>query len=143
MSTADDHVASGGAPGTSGPDDRPTSEVVTSLFANGQALAAKEFELAKHELSELVRDKAIAIGLAVFAAILGLFILGFIGVTAAVALSLVLPAWAAWLIVTGLYLLVAVVLVLVAVRLLKRPAFARTKASIDELTSWAKGQVPS
>lgn len=144
MSTADDHVASGGAPGTSDADDRrPTSEVVTSLFANGQALAAKELELAKHELSELVRDKAIAIGLAVFAAILGLFILGFIGVTAAVALSLVLPAWAAWLIVTGLYLLVAVVLVLVAVRLLKRPAFARTKASIDELRSWAKGQVPS
>lgn len=152
MSTADDPVASGGdASGPSatgqtpvgGEDLRPTSEVLTSLLANGQALATKEFELAKHELSELVRDKAIAIGLAVFAAILGLFILGFIGVTAAVTLSLVLPAWAAWLIVTGLYLLVAVVLVLVAVRLLKRPAFARTKASIEELKAWAKGQVSS
>ena len=154
MSTADDPVAAGGgptptAPPATGPtpakaeDLRPTSEVLTSLLANGQELAVKEFELAKHELSDVVRDKAIAIGLAVFAAILGLFILGFIGVTTAVALSLVLPAWAAWLIVTGLYLLVAVVLVLVAVRLLKRPAFARTKASIDELKSWVKGQVPS
>jgi hypothetical protein len=129
--------------GPSPEDDRSTSEVVTSLLANGQALAAKELELAKHELAEVVRDKAIAIGLAVFAAILGLFILGFIGVTTAVALSLVLPAWAAWLIVTGLYLLAAVVLVLVAVRLLKRPAFARTRASIDELRSWAKEQMPS
>lgn len=153
MSTADDPITSGGGPTANGPnpgeptvdgdDHRPTSEVLTSLLANGQALATKEFELAKHELSELVRDKAIAIGLVLFAAILGLFILGFIGVTAAVALSLVLPAWAAWLIVTGIYLLVAVVLVLVALRLLKRPAFARTKASIDELKSWAKRQVSS
>jgi hypothetical protein len=139
-------AAAGQAGRRAGPtpeDDRPISEVVTSLLANGQALATKELELAKHELAEVVRDKAIAIGLVVFAAILGLFILGFVGVTTAVALSLVLPAWAAWLIVTGLYLLAAVALVLVAVRLLKRPAFARTKASIDELRSWAKEQMPS
>lgn len=139
-------AAAGRAAREEGPapeDVRPTSEVVTSLVANGQALITKELELAKHELSEVVRDKAIAIGLAVFAAILGLFILGFIGVTAAVALSLVLPAWAAWLIVTGLYVLAAVVLVLVAVRLLKRPAFARTKTSIEELKAWAKEQMPS
>ena len=145
MSTADpaEQVVSGDPPSFAPGDDRPTSEVMTSLFANGQALVSKEFELAKHELSEVVRDKAIAVGLAVFAAILGLFILGFIGVTGAVALSLVLPAWAAWLIVTGIYLLIAVVLVLVAIKLLKRPAFARTKASIDELRTWAKEQVRS
>jgi hypothetical protein len=124
-------------------DDRQTSEVLTSLFANGQALVTKEVELAKLELGEVVRDKAIAVGLVVFAAILGLFVLGFVGITVAVALSYVVPVWAAWLIVTGLYLLFAVVLVLVAVRLLKRPVFARTKASIDELRTWAKGQVPS
>lgn len=122
-------------------DPRETSEVLTSLVANGQALVAKEFELAKHELTEVVRDKAIAVGLMVGAAIFGLLLLGFIGVTAAVALSLVLPAWAAWLIVTTIHLLIAVVLVLVAVKLLQRPAFARTKASIEELKAWAKGQV--
>ncbi len=122
-------------------DGRETSEVLTSLFANGQALVSKELELAKHELSEVVRDKAIAVGLMVGAAIFALFLLGFIGVTGAVALSLVLPAWAAWLIVTTIYLLIAVVLVLVGVKLLQRPAFARTKASIDELKTWAKGQV--
>jgi uncharacterized membrane protein YqjE len=139
-------AAAGRAAREEGPapeDVRSTSEVVTSLVANGQALVNKELELAKHELSEVVRDKAIAIGLVIFAAILGLFILGFIGVTTAVALSLVLPAWAAWLIVTGLYILAAVVLVLIAVRLLKRPAFARTKASIEELRAWAKEQMPS
>ncbi len=122
-------------------DDRETSEVLTSLFANGQALVTKEFELAKLELTEVVRDKAIAVGLMVGAALFGLFLLGFIGVTVAVALSIVLPPWAAWLIVTVAYLLIAVVLVLVAVQLFKRPAFARTKASIDELRAWAKGQV--
>lgn len=124
-------------------DDRPNSEVVTSLLANGQALIAKEIELAKHELREMVREKALAIGLAAAAALLFLFVLGFVGVTGAVALSLVLPAWAAWLIVTGIYLLGAVIAILIALRLLKRPAFTQTKDSIDQLRSWVKQQVPS
>lgn len=124
-------------------DDRPNSEVVTSLLANGQALIAKEIELAKHELREMVREKALAIGLAAAAALLFLFVLGFVGVTGAVALSLVLPAWAAWLIVTGIYLLGAVIAILIALRLLKRPAFTQTKDSIDQLRFWVKQQVPS
>ena len=124
-------------------DDRPNSEVFTSLLANGQALVAKEIELAKHELREVVREKAIAIGLVIAGALLLLFVLGFVGVTGAVALSLVLPAWAAWLIVTGIYLLGAVIAILIALRLLKRPAFTQTKDSIDQLKFWVKQQVPS
>lgn len=122
-------------------DDRSTTEVLTSLLANGQALARKEVELAKLELQEVVRDKAIALGLAIVGAVFGLFVLAFIGVTAAAALSLVLAEWLAWLLVTVAYILVVAIALLVAVRLLKRPAFARTRASVEETRDWAKGQV--
>jgi hypothetical protein len=122
-------------------DERSTSEVLTSLVANGQALAKKEIELAKLELQEVVRDKAIALGLAVVGAVFGLFVLAFIGVTAAAALTLVVAAWLAWLIVTVVYTLVVAIALLVAIKLLKRPAFPRTKVSIEETRGWAKGQV--
>lgn len=122
-------------------DERPTSEVLTSLVANGQALARKEIELAKLELQEVVRDKAIALGLALVGAIFGLFVLAFIGVTVAAALSLVVAEWLAWLIVTVAYTLVVAIALLVAVKLLKRPPFPRTKASVEETRDWAKGQV--
>ncbi len=122
-------------------DERSTSEVLTSLVANGQALAKKEIELAKLELQEVVRDKAIALGLAVVGAIFGLFVLAFIGVTAAAALTLVVAAWLAWLIVTVIYTLVVAIALLVAVKLLKRPPFPQTRTAAEETRDWAKGQV--
>lgn len=122
-------------------DDRATTEVLTSLLANGQALAKKEVELAKLELQEVVRDKAIALGLAIVGAVFGLFVLAFIGVTAAVALSLVLAEWLAWLLVTAAYFLVVTIALLVAVRLLKRPSFVHTRASVEQTRDWAKEQV--
>ena len=122
-------------------EERSTSEVLTSLVANGQALAKKEIELAKLELQEVVRDKAIALGLAVVGAIFGLFVLAFIGVTAAAALTLVVAAWLAWLIVTVIYTLVVAIALLVAIKLLKRPPFPQTKTSVAETRDWAKGQV--
>lgn len=134
MSTAQ---PSGAPPG----DDRATSEVLTSLVANGQALVKKEVELAKLELQDVVRDKAMAAGLSVVAAVFGLFVLAFVGVTGAAALSLVLAEWLAWLIVTVIYTLVVLIALLIALRKLKRPAFVRTKASIEETRDWAKGQV--
>lgn len=141
-------MASRRTPGEFGPgeagvfDERATSEVIASLITNTQGLVRTEVELAKLEIAEIVKAKAIAIGLVLVAALLGLFILAFIGVTGANALMLVLQPWAAWLIVTGIYILLAVVLVLVALRLLKKPTMPeRTKAELDDLKTWAKGQV--
>lgn len=130
-------------PGENGAvDERTTSEVVASLIANLQALLRTEVELAKLEVTAIVRDKVIAIALAAIAALLGLFILGFVGITAAHAFMLVVEPWLAWLIVTGIYLLLAVIAMLVAVRLLKRPVVPeRTKADLKESADWAKRQV--
>lgn len=123
-------------------DARSTSEVIASAIANAQALIRTQIELAKLEIAGIVRDKAIAIALLVAAGIFGLFVLGFLGITGATALMLVLQEWAAWLIVTGVYLLITVVLALVAVRLLKRPSTPEeTKRQATQTIDWAKGQV--
>jgi hypothetical protein len=124
-------------------DPRSTTEVLTSLVANVQALVKKEIELAKLEITEIITARAIAVGMFVGAAVLGLFILGFVGVTGAKALSLVLPEWAAWLIVTGLYTLVAAVLAFIGVRKLQTPPNKpeRTMQTYEETVEWAKRRV--
>ena len=133
----DRHVAGG-------PDERATSEVIASLIATTQALVKKEIEMAKLEVKGILVDKAVAVGSALVAALVALFILGFVGVTAAKALEQVVAPWIAWAIVTGIYTLVAVVLLLVAVRFARRPVVPeRTKASVEETIGWAKQQVGS
>lgn len=123
-------------------DDREVSEVVASLLVNGQGLLKTELELAKLELQRIAKEKAIAVALAGAGALLGLYILAFVGVTAANALMLVVAPWAAWLIVTGAYAFVAVVLLLVAVRLFKRPVVPeQTKAELEITKAWASEQV--
>jgi len=124
------------------PDDREVSEVVASLLVNGQGLIKTELELAKLEVQRIIKEKAIAIALAATGALLGLYILAFIGVTAANALMLVVAPWLAWLLVTALYLLVAVILLLVAIRLFKRPVVPeQTKAELEKTKTWASEQV--
>ncbi|MCC5949178.1 MAG: phage holin family protein [Nitriliruptoraceae bacterium] len=137
-------------PGEAGPgeagvfDDRATSEVIASLITNTQGLVRTEVELAKLEITQIVRTKLIAVALVVVAALLGLFLLAFIGVTAAHALMLVVEPWLAWLIVTGSYLLLAGILVAVAIPLLKRSvAPEHTKAELQELKRFATDQVSS
>ncbi len=131
-----------GAAGPPTSDDRDTSEVIASLLVHGQGLIKTEIELAKLEIKRIVTEKAIAVGLVVFGAVLGLFILAFVGVTGANALMLVVEPWLAWLIVTGVYILVAVILLLVAVRLFKRPVVPEhTKAELETTRTWASEQV--
>lgn len=134
------------APPAIGPesvDPRPTAEVLRSLAENSQTLVRKELELAKLEVTEILVARVIAIGAALVGAIISLFVLGFAGVTGAKALELVLPAWAAWLIVTGVYALITVTALLVAMRKATRPPNVpeRTKAELEQAVAWLKGQV--
>ena len=57
-------------------DPRTTSEVLASLVAGTQALAKKEFELAKLELRKILVEKALALGLALFGGLLLVFVRG-------------------------------------------------------------------
>jgi hypothetical protein len=136
----------GAAPPAMAPQDldpRSTTEVLTSLVANVQALVKKEIELAKLEITDIVTARLTAVGMFLGAAVLGLFILGFVGVTGAKALSLVLPEWAAWLIVTGVYTLIAAILAFVGVKKMQTPSNTpeRTKQNYEETVEWAKRRV--
>lgn len=136
------HEGNGRATGSPGlTDERATSEVVASLVANAQALVRKEIELAKLEVSRIAREKAIAAGMAVGGAVIGLFILAFVGVTGAKALELVVAEWLAWLIVTVVYAVVAGILLLVAMRYAKRSSTPqRTRDNVQQTVEWAKEQ---
>ena len=77
------------------------------------AILRLEIELATTELKKKVTALGLGIGLLVGALVMLLFMTGFAYATAAAALALVVPTWAALLIVTGILLLKAVVLALV------------------------------
>src|SRR3954451_2921180 len=95
-----------GTPGVMGPQrDRVTGlstlQLVKEIAVQSGLLVKKQVELAKTELRADVRTEAkVAGGLGV-AAVCGIITVTLLLVTAAFALSLVMPGWAAGLIVTG------------------------------------------
>jgi uncharacterized membrane protein len=130
-------------PGPPGADERETPEVLRSLVDNTQLLVKKEIELAKLEIKEIATARAMAIGFAAVAGVLGLYLGAFLGVTAAKALQLVVAEWLAWLIVSLVVLVVVVVLLLLAKRKMSTPSNTpdRTKADVEETIEWAKKRV--
>lgn len=125
------------------PDPRSTVQVVQDVAEHAQMLLRSELELAKIEIQEAVTKLAIAAGLAIAGAVFGLFVLGFVGVTVAVALQQVARPWVAWTVVTVGYLVVGLVALLIAKRTAGKATLSpeRTKQSIEENVEWAKQQM--
>lgn len=125
----------------SAPDERSTPEVLASLVVNAQALLAKEVELFGLELRRIVARKSTALGLIMVGALMAAGVLGLSAVTAAIALEDVFATrWHAWGVVTLAFLALALLLVLIAMRLLVSawiPPRARRQAS--ETTTWLRG----
>lgn len=121
-------------------DARPTATVVKDIVVGTQTLVRQELELARLELIEGLATKGQAAGLAGAAGMLGLYVVGFLGLAAGAGLSLVMPAWAAWLVVAGALLLVMVVLLLVArSRATAAPiAPERTIQRVQEDVAWVR-----
>ncbi len=105
--------------------------VARELVDDVRTLVTQEIDLAKAELTDTVSRAAKAAALFAVAGVLALYLLGFVFGTIARALEGPLPDWAAWLIVTGLILVVIVVLALVGKKLL--PSGAPTEAAKEEL----------
>ena len=89
---------------------------------HASTLARLELELALLEVKRKVAALGIGIGMSIAAGIFGLFALGFGLAAGAAALALVLPMWAALLIVFGVLALFAVVLLLVGLDMFKKGA---------------------
>ena len=120
-----------------------TGPLLRSIAADVQTLLSKQIELAKQELGEMVGTRAKAVGVFGAAAVLGLFVIGFLGLAGAEALDLVLPRWAAMLIVAAVFGALAAVAFVLARRWLRSSAAkpALTQESLKEDVRWAKQQL--
>ena len=118
---------------------------IGALFASvtGQisSIIRDEVELNKAKLRAFASKSGKGIGLLVGAAVFALYLLGWVFHTIEVALELVVPAWAASLIIVGILLLIVLILALVGVSSLKsaqahRPdpaaSVAATKEAIEK-----------
>jgi uncharacterized membrane protein YqjE len=146
-------ASSGPPPGTSGGDGpgrvaaRPNGarlpDVLRSISSDLSLLLRKQIELAKQEVASMAASKARGAAMLAAAAVLALFVLGFLGLAGAAALDLVLPRWAADLIVGAVFLLLAAVAALAGRSALTAESAApeRTKETLKEDVEWAKQQL--
>jgi MFS family permease len=122
---------------------RGTGPLLRSIAADISTLVTKQIELAKQELAEMVGTRAKAVGVFGAAAVLGLFVIGFLGMAGAEALDLVLPRWAAMLIVAAVFAVLAAVAI-VAARGWLRSSSSKPELiqeSLKEDVRWAKQQL--
>ena len=135
------------------PFDDPLTERPTSFASNGQTLGTlfveitqgistlirKEVELAKSELTEVVRSKLISAGMFVVGGILGILLIPFILLTVFEVLKIWLPGWGAALIVTGFTALLCGAVFAFALKMLRAKAKPeKTIESLKEDVAWIK-----
>lgn len=106
-------------PAHTGP--RSAGEAAQAVTADVRRLVRAEVELAKAELGAAIKARALAIGLLVFAALLGLYILYWTTYAVFAGWDALTPAWAAALLTALVLTIVVVVLGLIARRLLSDP----------------------
>ena len=120
--------------------NRGFSDVLQDIIHNVQDIVRSEVHLAKTEFKEeAVKAKDSAVLLAA-GAVSGIFAVTFLLLTIIYALALVMPTWAAALVVGGVLAIIAGVALTVGVKRLKqiRPTPEHTVESIKESVEWAK-----
>jgi uncharacterized membrane protein len=126
-----------------GAERRPFGELVASVVGGFGILARKHVELAKTEAAEAVSVRGKGAGMMAGAAVVAMYAVGFLAAAGAAALALVLPVWAAILIVAVVMLVVVWALVTLGRRTIRSapaPA-ARTQETLKEDIRWAKQQI--
>jgi Putative Actinobacterial Holin-X, holin superfamily III len=122
---------------------RPIGSVIASAIDGVRTLMRKQVELARIEMTEAVSVRAKGAGMMAAAAVFGLFAIGFAAASGSAALDLVLPTWAALLIVSAMFVAIAGSLVLVGRRAMRtaptRPQ--RTQETLKEDARWARQQL--
>jgi hypothetical protein len=119
--------------------ERPISVVLRDIVGNMQDIVRSEMRLAKTELTDdfvKMRTGAILTGIGVCMLLLTT---GFILLAAVYALSIIVPAWAAALIVSaGVGLIAAITLGLGMKKLKAMRGAPRTTATLKENAEWAR-----
>jgi len=121
---------------------RPLGAVIASAVDGARSLVRKHVELARIEMAEAASARAKGVAMMAVAAVPGLFALGFAAASASAALDLVLPAWAAHLIVAAVFVAIAGALLLAGRRTIRTaPTPERTQETLKEDAQWAKQQL--
>ena len=121
------------------PASKHLPQLIRSIGSDVSLLVKQQADLAKQEMKQKAGEKAFGGGLLLAAGILALFVLGFLGFAGAAALDLVLPAWAAFLIVAVVYALGATIAGLVGRQAVATPAAPeQTMQTVKEDVEWAK-----
>lgn len=130
-----------GGDGSDGQDARSTADVIASLVVNTQAMIAKEVELLGHELKGLAARKLTAIALLLVGALALASVVLLGAMTAAIALEDTFDErWMAWGAVTLGLAVVALLLVIIATRLLMRRWSPRARRRDATTTvTWLRG----
>jgi len=106
-------------------------QLVKDLVSDGLRLLRVEIDLAKARFSRMLKQAGIAAGILLAAAMVaGLGAIGLL-VATGVALAIVLPAWAAALIVSGALLICGATTGVLGLRLLRAAMRARTHGPVD------------
>ena len=126
-----------------GVERRPIGQILASVVGGFGILARKHVELAKIEAAEAVSVRGKGAGMMAGAAVVAMYAIGFLFAAGAAALALVVPVWAAILIVAALMFLVAWVLVMLGRRTIKSASapVERTQEALKEDMRWAKQQI--
>lgn len=126
-----------------GTGQRPFGVVVASAVEGLRRLARSHVELAKIEAAEAAGIRGQGVAMFTGAAVVAMYAIGFMAAAGAAGLAVVLPVWAAILIVALVLLVVAWLLTVVARRTLRSaPAPGeRTKETLKEDARWAKRQI--
>jgi uncharacterized membrane protein YqjE len=120
--------------------DRSLADVLQDIIRNVQEIVRSEVRLAKTEIKqETVKAKSAATLLGA-GAITALFAILFLLLTAASSLALIVPVWAATLIVGAVLALIGSVLVSAGMKRFKKvhPVPEKAAAAIKENFEWAK-----
>ncbi len=122
---------------------RSLFSLIGSLPGLISELIKAEIEQAKAELSIKLKQLGVGAGFLAVAAAFGFFALGVLVAAAILGLAVVLPGWAAALIVAGLLLIIMAILGLVGVRKLKQgspPTPTETMQSVRRDVDAIKGE---
>jgi hypothetical protein len=129
-----------GVPGTT--PKRSLFKLIADLPTLLVDLLRSELEQLKQEITDKLKHAGIGVGLLVGAGFFALFALAVFTAAAILGLAVVLPAWAAALIVGGVLLIIAGILVAIGISNLKKgvpPAPTETIKSIQEDVRIIKG----
>jgi len=124
------------------PGERSVADVLQDIIRDVQEIVRSEMRLAKTELREEAAKAKTAAGLLGAAAVTALFAVFFVLLTVVYALTLVMPSWAAALLVGVGLAAIATVMVMAGLNRLKQiqATPARAMDSMKENVEWVKQQ---